>query len=98
MIHRVVRMTLHHEHVNAFMELFERVHGTIEAQPGCLGVSLWSDTKWPNIVTTYSHWESEGALDAYRQTPFFKETWGTTRRFFAARPEAASYEQVFPTG
>lgn len=98
MIHRVVRMTLQHEHVDAFMELFRRVHGTIEAQPGCLSVTLWVDTRWPDIVTTYSQWVSEDALNDYRHTPFFKETWAQTRVLFAAPADATSYTTAYPTG
>ena len=98
MIHRIVRMTLQHGHVDTFMELFRRVHSSIEAQPGCLSVTLWVDTRWPDIVTTYSKWESEDALHAYRQSGFFKDTWAQTRVLFAAPPEATSYTTAYPTG
>lgn len=96
MIHRVVRMTFHSDQVEPFRALFAQVHHAIEAQPGCLGVRLWSDTRWPHILSTFSQWESEADLDAYRNSEFFRSTWAQTRPLFAAPPVATSYADVTP--
>lgn len=90
-LHRVVRMTFRSETVAEFLELFSVVEPDIRRQPGCMHVELMRDVQWPNAFATFSIWESEAALDAYRQTPFFRTTWSRTKSLFAAPPRAESY-------
>jgi quinol monooxygenase YgiN len=66
----------------------------IRASPGCLSLELWIDTRYPNIVTTHSRWESAAALSAYRSTDFFAAIWARTKALFAAPPFAASHHIV----
>lgn len=62
--------------------------------PGCKDVTLLQDTRYPNIVSTLSHWTDESALEAYRNTEFFRQTWSATRKLFAAPPVAESYRAI----
>jgi quinol monooxygenase YgiN len=91
MLIRIVRLTLHPEKIEAFKSLFSRVAPEIRAFDGCGHLELWSDAMYPNIVATYSHWAHEEALNRYRNSEFFRATWGQTRSLFAAPPVAQSY-------
>ena len=88
---RIVRLTLRPDAVDAFMEIFREAAPRIRASSGCLSLELWQDARYPHIVSTHSRWESNAALQAYRDSPFFKATWKKTRTLFAAPPFAASH-------
>jgi len=94
MLIRTVRMTFRPDELDAFRTLFEEASPRIRAFPGCRRLELWKDAHAPNILSTYSHWESEAALDAYRQSELFKTTWAKTKLFFAAPPVAHSQSIV----
>ena len=91
MLVRLVRMTFHPERVDAFMEMFGEVNTKIRAQDGCSHLELWEDARYPNVLTTYSHWRDQAALDAYRETELFGATWKQTKAWFAASPQAHSH-------
>lgn len=94
MLIRIVRMTIHPDRVQDFETLFRAVHDRIEAFPGCRGVELARDVRFPNVLITLSRWQDENALDEYRASDLFRRTWAETRELFAAAPEAMSYEPV----
>ncbi len=87
-------MTFREEAVPAFLEIFEEVNPVIRAREGCHHLELWRSTSQPNVLFTYSFWENETALDAYRNSPFFEKTWRKTKALFAERPEAWSVETL----
>jgi quinol monooxygenase YgiN len=84
MLLRIVRMTFDPAQIPAFLTLFEGSKSQIRAQPGCLGMELWRDAADPAVFCTYSRWESEAALNAYRQSALFGQVWPATKRLFAA--------------
>ena len=90
MLLRVVRMTFNPAQVATFLTLFEATKTRIRAQPGCLGMDLGRDTADAAVFCTYSRWESEAALNAYRQSALFGEVWPATKRLFAAPAVAFS--------
>ncbi|MCC3153985.1 antibiotic biosynthesis monooxygenase family protein [Hymenobacter sp. BT770] len=94
MLIRIVRMTFVAEQVPAFLELFHQSEHRIRQQPGCRHLELWQDADNPAIYCTYSHWDDEAALDAYRKSTLFGEVWPATKRLFAAPPVAFSVTQV----
>ena len=87
-------MTFRPDELDAFRALFEEASPRIRAFPGCGRLELWEDAHSPNILSTYSRWETEEALDAYRQSELFKTTWTKTRPLFAAAPVANSQRVV----
>ena len=91
MIVRIVRMTFHPDALDTFLEHFDATSPRIRAIPGCLHLELWQDERFPNICTTHSHWESDRALQAYRNSDLFESTWAKVKPLFAAWPEAHSY-------
>jgi len=83
-------MTFSAEGIAAFQALFEERKSRIRHFEGCLHLELWQDAQRPEVFFTYSHWLSEGHLNHYRYSAFFKETWGLTKALFAAPPQAWS--------
>jgi hypothetical protein len=95
MVKRIVKMTFQPALVNEFLVIFEESSPKIRAFPGCLHLELWRSTEAGTAVLfTYSHWENEDALEAYRQSDLFSATWARTKVLFAARPEAWTVEKI----
>lgn len=97
MITRIVKMHFRPEETNNFIHLFEEVKDKIRTFDGCKGVILLRDLRQPEIFFTYSHWESENALNTYRNSELFAETWKNTKAKFFSKAEAWSVEQVVET-
>ncbi|MEZ4804377.1 MAG: antibiotic biosynthesis monooxygenase [Bacteroidia bacterium] len=90
MIQRIVKMTFREEEVGNFLKLFEDVKEKIRACEGCCSLTLLEDIHAKNILFTYSTWESESNLNAYRNSELFKETWRNTKNKFESKAEAWS--------
>ena len=95
MIVRIVQMTFRTDKTDEFVAMFNERKDRIRHFDGCRHLELWQDKKQPEIFFTYSHWDSETALDHYRFSEFFKETWGITKAMFAAPPQAWSVVQRY---
>lgn len=95
MIVRIVQMTFREDAVNSFVEMFEQRKERIRHFNGCNHLELWQDSSRLNVFFTYSIWDSQEALDHYRFSEFFKETWGITRALFADMPQAWSVLQRY---
>jgi quinol monooxygenase YgiN len=93
MIVRIVKMVFLPEQVQSFVQLFDERKERIRNFKGCHHLELWKESGKDNIFFTYSHWENEQALDHYRFSEFFKETWGLTKALFAQKAEAWSVER-----
>ncbi|MBC7892936.1 MAG: antibiotic biosynthesis monooxygenase [Sphingobacteriaceae bacterium] len=94
MLIRIVRMTFRPEAVAEFEAIFNGSKDRIRAFPGCRHLELLSDLDQPNIFCTYSHWDGPEALEAYRQSEFFKMTWAKTKGLFAEKAVAFSVERM----
>jgi quinol monooxygenase YgiN len=90
MLLRIVRMEFAPEHVEAFHAVFEASRPLIAAFEGCRVVSLLADADHPAVRYTLSVWESPEALEAYRSSPLFADTWARTKVLFGGRPAAFS--------
>lgn len=93
MIIRIVKMTFRAEELSSFLQLFEANKNKIASFPGCSKVELLQDIHKPHICFTYSHWESENALNSYRNSQLFNTVWTQTKRYFADRPQAWSVKR-----
>ncbi len=85
-------MTFEPENIPSFERLFKASEAGIRSFPGCLKVDLLQDVNDPGVFFTYSLWESEAALEAYRASDFFRAVWGQTRELFSGPPVAWSLE------
>jgi heme oxygenase (mycobilin-producing) len=94
MIVRIVKMTFEPSRVKDFLEIFDASKELIRSFEGCSHLKLLNDINTPGIFFTYSVWESEAHLDAYRNSGLFRSTWSRTKVLFAAKPEAWSVNSV----
>jgi heme-degrading monooxygenase HmoA len=89
-------MTFEKENIPSFERIFRTSSERIRSFPGCRHLELLQDADNPRVFFTYSHWESEEDLQAYRESDFFREVWGQTRKLFAERPRAWSLNKRTP--
>jgi heme-degrading monooxygenase HmoA len=94
MLVRIVQMTFEAANIPVFLAFFESRKHTIRAFDGCKHLELWQDKDNPAIIFTYSIWDNEAALNHYRFSQFFKETWTTTKTLFADQPKAWSVNRL----
>ncbi|HSF54791.1 MAG TPA: antibiotic biosynthesis monooxygenase family protein [Algoriphagus sp.] len=98
MLVRIVRMTFRPEAVEEFLENFEANKDSIRNFPGCKHLELWQDHNSKNIFITYSYWETEEALDQYRDSELFKSVWSFTKALFSEKPIAFSSKKLQEVG
>lgn len=94
MLIRLVRMTFRADAVPAFEEIFRQSREKIRSQPGCRHLALWADATDPTILTTYSVWESEAALNQYRRSELFGSVWPRTKALFATPAVTYSFVEA----
>ncbi|MCK6649791.1 MAG: antibiotic biosynthesis monooxygenase [Bacteroidia bacterium] len=93
MIIRIVKMTFQQEKVSEFLSVFNESKTFIRNMPGCSHLELLNDINSPTVFFTYSYWDSEDALNTYRNSELFSTVWLKTKVLFSAKPEAWSVEQ-----
>ena len=93
---RIVRMTFRPDGVTEFLSIFDESAARIRSFPGCHHLELWQDLDDPNAFTTYSQWDDDRALDAYRKSDLFTSTWARTKVLFAAPPTVSSNRLIRP--
>ncbi len=94
MLIRIVKMTFKSESVTDFLAVFNNSKQRIRHFQGCTHLELLHEIGNPEIIYTYSHWQSQQDLEAYRNSPLFAETWALTKIHFAKKAEAWSMERL----
>ncbi len=94
MVIRLVRMRFRSEEVERFLALYDRAYPVIVKQPGCHSVQLVREVNDPTAFATWSVWNDEASLDAYRRSPFFRSFWQEVKALFRAPAEAVSFEEI----
>ncbi|MFZ2899608.1 MAG: antibiotic biosynthesis monooxygenase family protein [Saprospiraceae bacterium] len=94
MLKRIVKLTFHPANVPQFLELFEATKERIRHFPGCLHLELLKEKGKDNVFFTMSYWDSEAALNAYRDSELFQVTWAKTKALFEKKAEAWSVELI----
>jgi len=89
-LQRIVKMTFKPEHCQDFENYFSEIKNQVGNQPGCGGVKLLKDISGSGIYFTYSNWDNQTSLDAYRNTELFNIVWPKVKVWFAAKAEAWS--------
>ncbi|UXP30735.1 antibiotic biosynthesis monooxygenase [Reichenbachiella agarivorans] len=91
MIVRWVKLTIDPNRVEEFVALFTAYRDDIVRFEGCQMVELLQDVDEANVFVTHSHWDSEEALNKYRNSELFGQIWPATKLLFIAIPEVSSY-------
>ena len=95
MIRRIVKMTFENSKIPDFLESFNKNRVAIRNFQGCQHLELWRDVKEENVFFTYSIWESEEDLNAYRHSELFQGVWKLTKSMFSEKASAWSMNKVY---
>jgi len=90
MINRIVKMHFRADYIETFLSLFDSNKDSIRSFEGCKHLELWRDEDDKGTFFTYSHWQDESALEAYRHSDLFAGIWLETKRGFDQKPLAWS--------
>lgn len=82
------------EHIETFKEIFSDNWEKIKGFEGCRHVELLQDVNDPSVFFTYSLWENEVQLEAYRHSSLFAQVWGKTKILFNDRPQAWTLNEI----
>ena len=93
MLIRIVKMTFKPENLEEFLAMFEEVKYKIRNFEGCQHLELMQGYEDKHILSTYSIWQNNEALNKYRHSELFKETWAKTKVLFDAKPIAFSLKK-----
>jgi heme-degrading monooxygenase HmoA len=96
MLHRIVRLNLREDATDEFLRIYEEVGPRIRSFPGCRHVELWVNREDPLRLATYSVWDGPEALEGYRTSDQFLQTWSRVRLLLADRASAESYVALEP--
>ncbi len=94
MFTRIVKMDFEGKKIESFLENFENVKSKIRNYPGCLFLELYKDKNSMTVFFTYSRWEDEQSLEAYRKSDLFREVWSITKPMFRNKAEAWSVDTL----
>lgn len=93
MITRIVKLHLDENKVADFIKIYQDSKSFIQNSSGNISVKLVHDIHHKNILFTISEWESEAALNDYRNTVFFANVWSKVKALLIAKTEAWSLEE-----
>ena len=91
---RIVKMGFEPSKVNLFLKNFNTNKHKIRNVEGCRLLELYNDRTLGNVFFSYSYWESEAHLNAYRNSDLFKEIWKNTKILFNEKPQAWSVDKI----
>lgn len=91
-------MNFKESNIPLFLANFNENKEKIRNFKGCNLLELYRDKNDTNTFFTYSYWESEADLEAYRNSKLFKAVWGKTKALFNNKPEAWSVDKISPEG
>jgi heme-degrading monooxygenase HmoA len=86
-------MTFKPENLEEFLTMFEEVKYKIRNFEGCQHLELMQGYEDKHVLSTYSIWQTNEALNNYRHSELFKQTWAKTKVFFDAKPIAFSLKE-----
>ena len=88
-------MTFVPEKVGDFLKIFHESAPQIRNFQGCNHLELYRDHEEPNVLFTYSYWESKASLENYRKSQLFSDTWARTKALFSKKAEAWSVARLY---
>ena len=90
---RIVKMSFDNSDVELFLENFNNNKEKIRKVEGCRLLELYRDRNISSTFFTYSYWETETDLEAYRKSDLFKTVWAKTKILFNHKPQAWSVDK-----
>ena len=68
MLIRIVKLTIREENISSFEQIFAERKEYIRNHKGCTLLELYKDKADPRVFFTYSRWDSDSDLQAYRDS------------------------------
>lgn len=90
MITRIVKLHIQPDKLEDFKKIYLSSANTIRSFSGCRSVEVYQKSDTPEIVFTYSKWDTEDDLNAYRNSNFFNDVWKSVKPLFLQKAEAWS--------
>jgi (4S)-4-hydroxy-5-phosphonooxypentane-2,3-dione isomerase len=90
MMIRLVKMTVPPGRAEEFERLYATVRERVLSAPGCRKLELYRDLRDSGIFFTWSLWDDEPALEAYRKSEIYRSVWPKLKAFFSSKAEAWS--------
>ena len=90
MIVRLVKLSISPEHIDAFINAFNKHKVSIRSFEGCNHLELLVEELETGVVFTYSKWSDLNAIENYRNSDLFKGIWSKVKPMFNGKPEAWS--------
>ena len=87
-----MKMTFQADKADRFLQHFDLVSEKIRTFDGCEGLSLVRDRKDERIFFTLSRWSGPEALESYRNSPLFLDTWSKVKPMFDKKAKAWSVD------
>ena len=94
MIIRIVKMGFYKQNIETFLSNFDETKQQIRNFEGCHFLELYRYVNDPTGFFTYSYWESEEALEAYRKSELFKMVRSKIKPLFSKTAKAWSVEKL----
>lgn len=94
MITRIVRLSIREDKEEEFLRYFREREMAINHFTGCREVRIYRDSIEKAVFFTVSIWENESALQQYRNSELFKETWKFVKSLFKDAPVAYSLQEL----
>lgn len=95
MIYRIVRLAFYPEKCSSFLEAFEKRRPLVVGFSGCRSLKLLNDAENSSVFYTFSCWENEAALEAYRSSEVFQSLWQTIKPWFSEKAQAWSMNPIY---
>ncbi len=92
---RIVKMTFTPGEEEKFLGYFHESAPNIRSFPGCMSLELLRGKDDPNVFFTYSQWQNEEDLQAYRKSELFSSTWARVKPLFKCKAEAWSIDSIW---
>lgn len=90
MIIRIVELHIDPEYLVKAKDLLTEVSSKVRGMEGCTHLHILADVHKPNHITTYSYWDKEEVLNAYRHSEVFKTFWSSIKPLFSQPAKAWS--------
>lgn len=84
-------MTFEEHAAEEFLRIYSETSPLIVRFPGCRHLELWQREDAEGAFATYSVWSGAEALERYRTSELFRNTWARVKPLFAAPAQAESY-------
>ncbi len=94
MIIRIVELEINLEEMESAELLLIEVAPKVRGMAGCSYLEIIQDVHKLSRVTTYSHWDSEEDLNAYRDSEVFLTFWNSIKPMFQSKARAWSSERL----